>query len=140
MSKNKLQRIMSHFTCIKTQIKERPYLIEALEIMGHDVQENQELVITNPDHAEDHPVVHAEVAISNDIGFRYNEETQTYDLYSDHATWNLNVPVERFRDKVNQQYARMLLHGTVKEEGFTVQEEWEMDDNSIELTVTRWIA
>ena len=140
MSKNKLLRIMSHFTCIKTQIKERPYLIEALEIMGHDVQENQELVITNPDHAEDHPVVHAEVAISNDIGFRYNEETQTYDLYSDHATWNLNVPVERFRDKVNQQYARMLLHGTVKEEGFTVQEEWEMDDNSIELTVTRWIS
>ena len=140
MSKNKLLRIMSHFTCIKTQIKERPYLIEALEIMGHDVQENQELVITNPDHAEDHPVVHAEVAISNDIGFRYNEETQTYDLYSEHATWNLNVPVERFRDKVNQQYARMLLHGTVKEEGFTVQEEWEMDDNSIELTVTRWIA
>ena len=131
---------MSHFTCIKTQIKERPYLIEALEIMGHDVQENQELVITNPDHAEDHPVVHAEVAISYVIGFRYNEETQTYDLYSDHATWNLNVPVERFRDKVNQQYARMLLHGTVKEEGFTVQEEWEMDDNSIELTVTRWIA
>ena len=131
---------MSHLTCIKTQIKERPYLIEALEIMGHDVQENQELVITNPDHAEDHPVVHAEVAISNDIGFRYNEETQTYDLYSDHATWNLNVPVERFRDKVNQQYARMLLHGTVKEEGFTVQEEWEMDDNSIELTVTRWIS
>ena len=131
---------MSHFTCIKTQIKERPYLIEALEIMGHDVQENQELVITNPDHAEDHPVVHAEVAISNDIGFRYNEETQTYDLYSDHATWNLNVPVERFRDKVNQQYARMTLHGTVKEEGFEVEEEWEMTDNSIELTVTRWIA
>jgi len=131
---------MSHFTCIKTQIKERPYLIEALELMGHDVQENQELVITNPDHAENHPVVHAEVAISNDIGFRYNEETQTYDLYSDHATWNLNVPVERFRDKVNQQYARMLLHGTVKEEGFEVQEEWEMDDNSIELTVTRWIS
>ncbi len=140
MSKNKPLRKMSHFTCIKTKIKERPYLIEALELLGHDVQENQELVITNPDHAEDHPVVHAEVAISNDIGFRWNEETQTYDLYSDHATWNLNIPTSRFVDKVNQQYARMLLHGTVKEEGFTVQEEWEMDDNSIELTVTRWIS
>ena len=131
---------MSHFSTIKTKIKEKPILQEALELLQYDVKENQDLVITNPDHAEDHPVVHAEVAISNDIGFRYNEETQTYDLYSDHATWNLNVPVERFRDKVNQQYARMLLHGTVKEEGFTVQEEWEMDDNSIELTVTRWIA
>ncbi len=130
---------MSHFSTIKTKIKERPYLIEALEIMGHDVQENQNLVITNPTHAEDHPVVHAQVTISNDIGFRWNEETGSYDLYSDHSTWNLNVPVERFVDKVNQQYARMALHGLVKEEGFQVAEEWEMDDNSIELTVTRWV-
>ena len=130
---------MSHFSTIKTKIKERPYLIEALEIMGHDVQENQNLVITNPTHAEDHPVVHAQVTISNDIGFRWNEETGSYDLYSDHSTWNLNVPVERFVDKVNQQYARMALHGLVKEEGVQVAEEWEMDDNSIELTVTRWV-
>ena len=129
---------MSHFSTIKTKIKERPYLIEALELMGHDVQENQQLVITNPDHAEDHPVVHAQVAISNDIGFRWNEETQTYDLYSDHATWSLDVPAPRFVDKVTQQYARMTIHNTVKEQGFEVAEEWEMDDNSIELTVTRW--
>ena len=130
---------MSHFTCIKTQIKERPYLIEALELLGHDVQENQELVITNPDHAEDHPVVHAEVAISNDIGFRWNEETQTYDLYSDHDTWNNSVPVERFADKVTQQYARVTIYNTVEQLGFQVQEEWEMDDNSIEITATRWV-
>ena len=131
---------MSHFSTIKTKIKEKPILLEALQLLGHDVKENQELVITNPDHAEDHPVVHAEVTISNDIGFRWNEETQSYDLYSDHATWNLNVPAPRFVDKVNQQYARMLLHGTVKEEGFEIAEEWEMDNNSIELTVTRWIS
>ena len=131
---------MSHFTCIKTQIKERPYLIEALELMGHDVQENQALVISNPSHAEDHPVVHAEVAISNDIGFRYNEETQAYDLYSDHDTWSLDVPAPRFVEKVTQQYARMTIYSTVKEMGYEVQEEWEMDDNSIELTVTRWIT
>ena len=131
---------MSHFTCIKTQIKDRPQLIEALEMMGHDVQENQALVISNPDHAEDHPVVLAQVAITNDIGFRWNEETQTYDLYSDHDTWSLDVPAERFVDKVTQQYARMTIHNTIKEEGFEVQEEWEMDDNSIELTVTRWVS
>ena len=130
---------MSHFTKINTKIKERPYLIEALELMGHDVQENQELVITNPSHAENHPVVHAEVAISNDIGFRWNEETQTYDLYSDHDTWNNNVPVERFADKVTQQYARVAIYDAVKEMGFQVQEEWEMDDNSIEITATRWV-
>ena len=130
---------MSHFSTIKTKIKEKPILLEALELLQYDVKENQDLVITNPDHAEDHPVVRAEVAITNDIGFRWNEETRTYDLYSDDATWDLDVPVSRCLDKVTQQYARMTIHSAIKEEGFTVAEEWEMDDNSIELTVTRWI-
>ena len=130
---------MSHFSTIKTKIKEKPILLEALELLQYDVKENQDLVITNPDHAEDHPVVRAEVAITNDIGFRWNAETETYDLYSDNVTWDLDVPVNRFLDKVTQQYARMTIHSAVKEQGFAVAEEWEMDDNSIELTVTRWI-
>ena len=29
-------------------------------------------------------------------------------------------------------------YNTIEEMGFQVEEEWEMDDNSIELTVTRW--
>ena len=33
----------------------------------------------------------------------------------------------------------MTLHNTVKEEGFEIAEEWDIDDNSIELTVTRWV-
>ncbi len=138
MIKTLLPRKMSHFTCIKTQIKDRSILVEALELLQYEVNEDQDLVITNPDHAEDHPVVRAEVTISNDIGFRWNKETETYDLYSDDATWDLDVPVSRFLDKVTQQYARMTLHHTIKEEGFVVDEEWEMEDNSIELTVTRW--
>ena len=130
---------MSHFTCIKTKIKERPQLIEALEIMGHDIQENKQLVIDNPDHGEGHPEFVADVAIKNDIGFRWNNNTKTYELVAELDTWDLDVPVNRFIDKVTQQYARMTLHGTVKEDGWQVAEEWEMEDNSIELTVTRWV-
>ena len=52
--------------------------------------------------------------------------------YKDHQK------IKRFIDKVTQQYARMTVHNTVKQMGFQVEEEWEMDDNSIELTVTRW--
>ena len=36
---------MSLFTCIKTKIKERPYLIEALELMGHDIEEKLGTVV-----------------------------------------------------------------------------------------------
>ena len=131
---------MSHFTTIKTKIKNRPFLIESLELMGHDVQENQQLVINNPDHGEGHPEFVADVAIKNDIGFRWNNNTKTYELVAELDTWDLDVPVNRFIDKVTQQYARMTLHNTVKDEGFEVEEEWEMDDNSIELTVTRWLT
>ena len=68
-----------------------------------------------------------------------NKNTGNYELVAELDTWDLDVPVNRFIEKVTQQYARTTLYNTVKEEGFEVAEEWEMDDNSIELTVTRWV-
>ena len=79
------------------------------------------------------------VGVARDIGFCWNEQTQSYDLYSDDQTWSLPTPPSRFIDKVTQQYARMTIHNTMKEDGWQVAEEWEMDDNSIELTLTRWV-
>ena len=129
---------MSHFTCIKTKIKERPYLIEALEVMGHKVEENKVLVINNLSHADDHPEFHADVAIRNDIGFRWNKNMETYELVAELDTWDLDVPVNRFIDKLTQQYARATLLSVSEEEGFTVEKESTNIDNTIELVVTRW--
>ena len=130
---------MSHFSTIKTQLKDKDVLLEALELLQYTVSEKQDLVIENPSHAEEHPVMNACVAVAPDIGFCWIEQTQSYDLYSDDQTWSLNVPPSRFIDKVTQQYARMTIHNTMKEDGWQVAEEWEMDDNSIELTLTRWV-
>ena len=128
---------MSHFTSIKTTIRNKPQLIEALELLQYNVTEDQELKVTGA-HGIKHEVVEAEVAITKDIGFRLNPNSNEYELVADLETWNQSIPVERFIDKVTQQYARMTIHNTVKKEGWQVAEEWEMDDNSIELTVTRW--
>jgi len=136
---NKRRFNVSHFSTIKTQLKDKDTLLEALNLLQYNVNEKQDLVIENPSHAEEHPVMNACVAVAPDIGFCWNEQTQSYDLYSDDQTWSLNVPPSRFIDKVTQQYARMTVHNTMKEEGWQVEEEWEMDDNSIELTVTRWV-
>jgi len=129
---------MSHFSTIKTKLKNKPQLVEALELLQYDVKEDQELKVTGA-HGIGHETVEAEVAIGTDIGFRMHPVTGEYELVADLETWNQPIPVERLLDKVNQQYARMTIHNTVKEMGFQVEEEWEMDDNSIELTVTRWI-
>ena len=129
---------MSHFSTIKTKIKSKPQLVEALELLQYNVTEDQELRVTGA-HGIKHEVVEAEVAISNDIVFRMNPHTGDYELVADLETWKQPIPVDRFVDKVTQQYARMTIYNTVKQQGFEVEEEWEMNDNSIELTVTRWV-
>jgi len=129
---------MSHFSTIKTKIKNKPQLVEALQLLQYNVTEDQELRVTGS-HGIKHEVVEAEVAIANDIGFRMNPHTGDYELVADLETWKEPITVDRFVDKVTQQYARMTIHNTIKEQGFQVEEEWEMDDNSIELTVSRWV-
>ena len=126
---------MSHFSTIQTKIKNKPELIEALQLLQYDVQEDQELV--NPINHQ-HEKVKVDVSIGNDIGFRLNNNGE-YELVADIQTWEDPVPPKRFVEKVTQQYARMTVHNQVKEMGFKVEEEWEMDDNSIELVVTRWV-
>ena len=126
---------MSHFSTIKTKIKKKHELVEALQLLQYDVQEDQELI--NPiDHQ--HEKVKVDVSIGSDIGFRLNNNGE-YELVADIQTWNQPIPPKRFIEKVTQQYARMTLHNTVKAKGFKIEEEWEMDDNSIELTVSRWV-
>ncbi len=125
---------MSHFSTIKTKIKHKPELIEALELLQYNVV--QDVKLENPlDH--EHKQWQVDVAIGDDIGFKLNKDG-VYELVADIQTWKDPIPPERFLDKVTQQYARMTLHNTVKEMGFQVEDEWEMDDKSIELTVTRW--
>ena len=126
---------MSHFSTIRTKIKNKPELIEALQLLQYDVQEDQELI--NPINHQ-HEKVKVDVSIGNDIGFRLNNNGE-YELVADIQTWKDPVPPKRFVEKVTQQYARMTVHNQVKEMGFKVEEEWEMDDNSIELVVTRWV-
>ena len=125
---------MSHFSTIKTKIKNKPELIEALQLLQYDVQEDQELI--NPlDHQ--HEKVKVDVSIGDDIGFRRNSEG-VYELVADIQTWKDPVPPKRFVDKVTQQYARMTVHNVVKDMGWEVAEEWEMTDNTIEITATHW--
>ena len=97
---------MSHFSTIKTKIKEKDQLIEALEHLGERPNvpfagmSVVELVITDPDHAEDHPTKEVDISIGVDIGFKWNKNTETFEFITDRQTWDKNVPIERFLEKV----------------------------------------
>ena len=126
---------MSHFTCIKTKIKERPFLIKALQVLGQDVQEN--VLLENPDD-HDHKQWQVDVAIHDEIGFKWNQQTESYELVAELDAWDLDVPVQRFIDKLTQQYAKATLLAAAEEQGFTLAEEYTKIDNTIELVVNRW--
>ena len=126
---------MSHFSKVKTKIKDKPALIQALMLDGYPVDINRELV--NP-IGHDHEKVRCEVTIGDDIGFVWNKQTLSYELVTDIQTWNHSIPVARFIEKITQLYCIQLLTATAKSEGFEVESQIVNNNNAVELTVTRW--
>tara|TARA_B100000214_G_scaffold44740_1_gene28149 strand:+ start:360 stop:737 length:378 start_codon:yes stop_codon:yes gene_type:complete len=124
---------MSHFSTIKTKIKDKEILIEALNLLQYNVQNDQELI--NPINHR-HEKVKVDVSITDDIGFKWNGES--YDLVADEQTWDLNVPVQRFIDKLTQQYAIQNIKKVTAKDGFTIENEIKNVNGEVELVVTRW--
>ena len=125
---------MSHFSTIKTKIKDKEILIEALNLLQYNVQNDQELI--NPINHR-HEKVKVDVSITDDIGFKWNGES--YDLVADEQTWDLDVPVQRFIDKLTQQYAVQNIKKVTVEEGFNVEQQIKNVNGEVELVVSRWI-
>ena len=128
---------MSHFSTIKTELRDRQSLLEALEDLGHAPRQGSLMV-----RGYSGQTVEAQLAVAQangaDIGFRLNPETGSYELVTDLDLWNQPVPVERFLAQLNQRYALRSILAATAEEGFQVSEQAQQQDGSIELVVTRW--
>ena len=128
---------MYHFSTVKTQLRKKEPLVEALLNLGYLPQEGEQLV-----RGFRGQTVKAELAIKmpkgGDIGFRWNEKTGAYELIADLDLWKQEIPVSRFLDKLTQQYALNTVISASAEEGFQVAERKNHNDGSIELVVTRW--
>tara|TARA_Y100001968_G_C19259281_1_gene668455 strand:- start:283 stop:672 length:390 start_codon:yes stop_codon:yes gene_type:complete len=128
---------MSHFSTVKTQLRKREPLLQALFDLGFQPQEGNHLV-----RGYRGQTVEAEMAVimpkGGDIGFRWNEKTSSYELVTDLDLWSQSIPVERFLAKLTQRYALNTVLTTSANEGFQVAEQKNNADGSIELVVTRW--
>jgi len=128
---------MSHFSTVKTLLRKREPLLQSLHDLGYYPQEDERLV-----RGYRGQTVKAEVAVTmtkgGDIGFRWNETTQSYELVTDLDLWKEEVPIERFLAQLTQRYAFNTVISATAQEGFEVAEEKRNVDGSIELVVTRW--
>ena len=128
---------MSHFSTVKTQLRKREPLFQALVDLGYMPQEGENLV-----RGYRGQTVKAELAVrmpqGGDIGFRWNESIKAYELVTDLDLWKQPVPIERFISQLTQRYAFNTVIEATAHEGFEVAEQKKNLDGSIELVVTRW--
>jgi len=128
---------MSHFSTVKTQLRKKEFLKQALIDLGYVPNERENLV-----RGYRGQTVKAEMTVEMskgaDIGFRWNPGSKSYELVTDLDLWKQTIPVERFLAQVTQRYALNTVLDSTAQEGFQVSEQKNNLDGSIELVVTRW--
>jgi Protein of unknown function (DUF1257) len=128
---------MSHFSNIKTQIRNLSSLKAALTEMGMEWKEGPIPVRGYQGQTRTAEVV-VEQKNNYDIGFSWNGSE--YELVADLQYWQQPLSVEGFLRKVTQGYALQTVLSESSKQGFQVSEQQKNADGSIRLVVQRWSA
>jgi hypothetical protein len=128
---------MSHFSNIKTQIRNLSSLKAALTEMGMEWKEGPVPVRGYQGQTRTAEVV-VEQKNNYDIGFSWNGNE--YELVADLQYWQQPLSVEGFLRKVTQGYALQTVLSESSKQGFQVSEQQKNADGSIRLVVQRWSA
>ena len=128
---------MSHFSTIKTQLKDAQPLIKALNNLGYVINQEEKFV---KGYQGKFTAVDISMNLSGDtkVGFKWDNNSNAYELVTDLDLWKFEIPVERFISKVTQMYAYQTIITKTKEDGYQIVEQENKNDGSIELVLTKW--
>ena len=128
---------MSHFSNIKTQIRNLTSLQAALSDLGIDWKVGPSTVRGYKGQTRTAEVV-IEQKNDYDIGFSWNGDE--YELVADLQYWQQPWSVDGFLNRVSQRYAYQAVLQETAKQGFQVAELQKNEDGSIRLVVQRWSA
>ena len=128
---------MSHFSTIKTQLKKAEPLIKALNNLGYQINQEEKFV---KGYKGKFTAVDISMNLPGDtkVGFKWDNNSNSYELVTDLDLWKFEIPVERFISKVTQMYAYQTIISKTKEDGYQIVEQKSKNDGSIELVLTKW--
>ena len=128
---------MSHFSTIKTQLKDSEPLIKALKNLGYTINREEKFV---KGYKGKFTAVDISMNLPSDtkVGFKWDNNSNAYELVTDLDLWKFELPVERFISKVTQMYAYETIISKTKEDGYQIVEQKNQNDGSIELVLTKW--
>ena len=128
---------MSHFSNIKTKIRNLTALKTSLTNLGIDWKEGPRTVRGYQGQTLTAEVV-VEQANNYDIGFSWNG--QEYELVADLQYWQQPLTVDGFLKQVTKGYALETILQESAKQGFQVAEQTNNQDGSIRLVVQRLSA
>lgn len=128
---------MSHFSQIKTQIRDLSSLQSALTDLGLTWKSGPQPVRGYRGQTQTAEIV-IEQGNGYDIGFTRNQEQ--YELVADLQYWQQTLSVEGFLKQVTQRYAYHTVVQETARQGFELTEQQQNQDGSIRLVVQRWSA
>ena len=136
---------MSHFTEVKTKIRNRETLKKALIKLGHEVVESEagQGVEVRGYFGQTLPADFKILTSTHyDIGFKLNEEGN-YELVGD---WELlpkvsGIEQEVFAKQLKREYAHQTILGISEKMGYSVEynnAETQTEDGQMQLSVKQW--
>lgn len=128
---------MSHFSQIKTQLRNLPALQAALTDLDVSWKPGPQNVRGYRGQNRTAELV-VEQNNGYDLGFSWNGNE--YELVTDLGFWQQAWSVDRFLSKVTQRYAYHTVMHETAQKGFTVSEQQQNSDGSIRLVLQRWSA
>ena len=107
---------MSHFSTVKTELRQLEPLVQALKDMGYPPEQGE-----RPVRGYQGQTVTADLAVmmqvGGDLGFRWNSKSGAYELVTDLDLWKQQIPIERFLAKLTQRYALNTVLAATANEG-----------------------
>jgi Protein of unknown function (DUF1257) len=128
---------MSHFSQIKTQIRDLSSLQAALTDLGVSWKAGSQ-----PVRGYQGKTHTAEIVIEQENGYDigFSQTDGAYELIADLQYWQQPLTVQSFLNRVTQRYAyHTVMHETANQ-GFQLTEQQQNQDGSIRLVLQRWSA
>ena len=127
---------MSHFVRIRTQIREREHLVQALRDLHCQFQEGQNIVVRGFAGNRETAEVVVDTGSNYDIGFR--RQAEEFEVVAD--WWgvesNTSLRQQSFIAEVSQRYAYNLVKEQAREQYLVVEEEQELENGDVVILLS----